>query len=122
MTALSLSDAVIKLLVASLTDLGGRVYVSLIPQDASLPAAVVDVSSDMTLCWAMDGRRYRTRLGFRSPYGRGRGGRGHRYRLTRCLATLETLTGRNSSAAALEVEGYDRVGCGRGNCPDVCDE
>ena len=109
-----LSDAVITLLVASLTDLGGRVYVSLIPPDASLPAAVVDVSSadDPVLGGGEDAagiERATVSVRLTTEDAGEATGIG-----TLSVSAMEVLTGRDSSAAALEVEGWTVLDAGAG--------
>ena len=104
-----LSDAVIALLVAELDLLGGRVFVSLIPADESMPAAVVDVTSDhdATLGAGIERGEVAVRLTDEDagePTGIG----------TLAINALEVLTGRDSSAAALSVEGYEVLDVGAG--------
>ena len=103
----ALADAVIALLVASLTDLGGRVYVSLIPQAESLPAAVVDVTTEDD-GGGIERGSVSVRLTDEDAAGEATGIG------SLSIATLETLIGRNSRAPALEVEGYEVLDVGAG--------
>ena len=106
----ALADAVIKLLVASLTDLGGRVYVSLIPPDESLPAAVVDVSSaDDPVLGVAGIERCEVSVRITNEDTGEATGIG-----SLAVDAMEALTGRDSSAAALEVEGWTVLDAGAG--------
>ena len=108
-----LSDAVIKLLVASLTDLGGRVFVSLIPPDEAMPAATVDVSSadDPVLGGGEDAAGIEravvaVRLTDEDTAGESTGIG------SLAVNALEVLTGRDSSAAALAIPGWTVLDAG----------
>ena len=108
----ALADAVIKLLVASLTDLGGRVYVSLIPPDESLPAAVVDVSSadDPVLGGGEDAagiERCEVSVRITNEDTNEDTGIG-----SLAVSAMEVLTGRDSSAAALAIPGWTVLDAG----------
>ena len=107
----ALADAVIKLLVASLTDLGGRVYVSLIPQAESLPAAVVDVSSADDAVLAGGGiERCEVSVRITDEDAAGEAtGIG-----SLAVSAMEVLTGRDSSAAALAIPGWTVLDAGAG--------
>ena len=106
----ALADAVIALLVASLTDLGGRVYVSLIPQDESLPAAVVDVSSADDAVLAGGGiERCEVNVRITNEDTNEDTGIG-----SLAVSAMEVLTGRDSSAAALAIPGWTVLDAGAG--------
>lgn len=109
-----LSDAIIALLGDYLTALGGRIHVSLIPPDESMPAAVVDVTSDhdATLGGGADQagiERATVSLRITTEDTGEATGIG-----TLAVNALEILTGRDSTAAALEVEGYEVLDVGAG--------
>ena len=110
----ALSDAVIKLLVASLPGVGGRVFVSLIPPDEAMPAAVVDVSSadDPVLGGGEDAagiERCEVNVRITNEDTNEDTGIG-----SLAVSAMEVLTGRDSSAAALEVEGWTVLNAGAG--------
>ena len=107
----ALSDAVIALLADYLTDLGGRVFVSLIPLDVSMPAAVVDVQSsdDPTLGAGADQAGIeRCTVSVRlTDEDTGEAGIG-----SLAVATQDALTGRDSAAPELEVDGWTVLDAG----------